>query len=98
MTQAIGWMTAFVIVAPLADAADPSIGGLFSEAAKYGIWALVAVGLGYLMVQEKKAMAARIKEIEDYQRNTLEKLVVESSKAIEAVTEIVKGCPNRERN
>lgn len=84
--------------------ADPS-STLLTMAAKYGIWALAAIMLGLYVLkndQRKSAeqradsqdMAKRLREIEDYQRNTLQDMVEENTKALQAVAIRMEGCPN----
>jgi hypothetical protein len=92
MTRLIGAMTSFVLIAPLADAADPTVGNIFSEAAKYGIWALVAVALGYLMVRQNQSLQGEIKEVREQHLKATEGLLTRATVALEKHVEVIEKC------
>lgn len=91
MTQHLYGLIPALVLLPLAESAPAT--SLWDVAEKYGIWAAIALTLGYLLVQDKRALVREVREIRDYQTGTLEGLVRETKLAIERNTERMVHCP-----
>ena len=92
MTRSLDLLAVLSVGIMAQNIPDPA-SSVWAKAVEIGIWALIALYLGKLILKDKDSLTERVRGLEDYIRDKFEKQLTANNDALERTAKVMESCP-----